>query len=84
MRVKFYGLAQSLQSWKKLVEQTTKKACTPVIAEKDKLSRFYSRHSFVAFIDEKDCELMMKHWYEVEEGQDLRWNCRVTFTKSSK
>lgn len=77
--VKFYGLPKALQSWKTLVESTTKKACTPVVNEK---GRHFNRYTFKAYITESDLQAqILEYWYVTESGHNMPWNHRISFSK---
>lgn len=77
MKVRFFGVYKSLVAWREIVKTATGKACDSI-----RLSTSRSgSDNFVAYIDEADCGLLMKSWYEVEPGQDMPWNYRVTFRK---
>jgi len=78
MGVSFYGTEESMRSWRDIVSRVTGKRCGDVYFIKDKA---LVRHAFTAYIDEDDCKQLMNYWYEVEEGQDMPWNFRVSFVK---
>jgi hypothetical protein len=79
MRVQFFGLQESMKSWREIVITTTNKPCEPIALNRDKY--LIDNYSFIAHIDESDCDKLMAHWYVTESGHKWAWNCRVSFDK---
>jgi hypothetical protein len=75
--IRFYGTLGAIEGWRDLL---AKDGYNPGEIGTQTSEYGITRHTF-------DCNLSFRertiiqcaHWYEIETGQDLRWNCRITF-----
>jgi len=74
--MKFYGVKEAMVSWSEILVEVMNKECGEV--QYDGLVRHY----FEVEMNEEELEFLQKnYWYEVQVGQELPWNHRVTFEK---
>lgn len=74
--MKFYGAEQALVAWKEILINVLYKECGQVEPDCP------VRHYFEVELNEEELQFLQKnYWYEVQVGQDLPWNQRISFLK---
>ena len=75
--MEFYGLRESVNSWKAIIETEFGIACSEPT---DMPDREVDSTSFTVELSKGERDfLQVNYWYEIQDGQTSPWNWRIGF-----
>lgn len=81
MLIRFFGLENTLNEWRKVVAKRVGKTVQPTSFKKDRYGiRFFADCE----LTEAEREELMKDWYEVAPHSGMLWNRCITFQEVKK